>query len=143
MPENVEREIWSEARNLLKRWDELTGEIEALVVGNETGKIAPLLQERQQLSDRLDALKERHGIVSWAAQPTPGSQTAEMTVIREEVGATLQRLTEANERIKQAMQARLRTLAQEIDQVRQTRVASHTYRTRQPTNTGAFIDTKR
>ncbi len=143
MPEHTEREAWSEARNLLKRWEELTGEIEALVAGNETGGIAPLLQERQQLSDRLDAMKERHGIISWAAQPAPGRQTAEMAAVTEEVGATLARLAEANERIKQAMQARLKTLAQEIEQVRQTRAANRTYRPHRHANTGAFIDTKR
>lgn len=143
MPENVEQNVWREARNLLCRWGELSAEIEALITEDEAGKIAPLLQERQQVADRLDALKERYEIASWAAEPAPGSQNAEMVAEHAEVGTILKRLVVDDERIRQAMESKLTALAHEIDEVRQTRAANRTYRRRRQAIAGAFIDTKR
>ncbi len=51
------KDVWSEAWNLVQRWEKLTREIEESVSRNEMEKLAPLLDERQQLSDQLDALK--------------------------------------------------------------------------------------
>lgn len=143
MSEQVEQDVWREARNILQRWGELSAQIEALITEDKVGQIAPLLKERQQLSDQMDALRERHGITSWVVKPASGNLPAEMAAEQEAVGAILKRLIADDERIRQAMREKLMTLARQIDQVREMREANLTYRSRRHNGAGAFIDIKR
>mgnify|MGYP001240654750 FL=1 len=137
------KDVWSEAWNLVQRWEKLTREIEESVSRNEMEKLASLLDERQQLSDQLDALKTAHKITSWTNGAAPGDPLV-LAGIKDEVALIFQRLLVEDQRIIQELQQKMSSLKQEIHNLHQTKAAHHAYQGPQgPPPEGSFIDTKK
>ena len=139
MPGKPEPGVWSEARDLLLRWEALTMELGKNVAGGATQNLLPLLGERRKLRDRLNALREEHGIVAWNEWPVADHPTTAQVEVR----AILSRLLVKHEEIRKELEARMGYLKQKIAEVRQTRTANRLYQKRRRSIKGAFIDTRR
>ena len=139
MPERLEIDVWEEARDLLLRWEALTMELEKSMAGGATQNLLPLLGERRKLRDRLDALREEHGIVAWNEWPVEDHPTTAQV----EVGAILSRLLVEHEKIRHELEERMGALKQKITEVRRARMAGSLYQKRRRSIKGAFIDTRR
>jgi hypothetical protein len=137
------KEVWSEALNLVQQWEKLTREIGESVSRNKMEKLVSLLNERQQLSDRLDALRAAHNITSWTNGAAPGDPLV-LAVIKDEAALIFQHLQIEDQRILQEMHAKMNSLKQEINHLHQTKAAHHAYQGPQcPPPSGSFIDTKK
>ncbi len=139
MPGKPEPGVWSEARDLLLRWEALTMELGKSVAGGATQNLLPLLGERRKLRDRLDALREEHGIVAWNEWPVADRPTTAQVEVR----AILSRLLVKHEEIRNELETRMGSLKQKIAEVSQTRTANRFYQKRRRSIKGAFIDTRR
>jgi hypothetical protein len=138
MPAKLEPDAWSEVRDVLLRWEALTGELERSLDGGHTESLPPLLKERRQLCDRLDALKEGHGAADWS-----GRLAQRRTAVQEEIEAILERLAVKEERVRQELASRMSALKQKIAGIRQIRTANQAYLGRRRAVKGAFIDARR
>ncbi len=139
MPGKPEPVVWSEARDLLLRWEVLTMELGKSAAGVAPQNLLPLLEERRKLRDRLDALKEEHGIAAWNEWPVEDRPTTAQVEVR----AILSRLLVKHEEIRKELETRMGSLKQKIAEVRQTRTANRFYQKRRRSIKGAFIDTRR
>jgi hypothetical protein len=136
MPGKPEPGVWSEARDLLLRWEALTGEIGERLPNSSGATLLPLLAERRGLCRQLDALKEEHGISTWNGYGDEGS------AVQEEVAAIGRRLLVEDERLRRSARHKMDALQEQIARLRQARVAAHTYHGRRRTVKGAFIDAR-
>jgi len=143
MISDMQREVWFDACNLLLRWEEITAQIGQAITKGEVLQLANLLQERQDIANRLDALKTEYGIVSWTADCSEGNLSSDVHSLREKVRETLQRLVAKDEQVRLAAQQKIRSLKEDINHLRQTRVALISYRNKRSSRGGAFIDTRK
>lgn len=136
MSNKPEAGVWSEARDLLLRWEAITGEIGERLPNNSGAALLPLLAERHRLSRQLDALKVEHSVASWIGS---GDQVC---ALQEEVAVIGRRLLAEDERIRRAVRHKMDVLQEQISRIRNTRVAAHTYHGRRLTVRGAFVDAR-
>ena len=107
--------------------------------GGTTQNLLPLLGERRKLRDRLDALREEHGIVAWNEWPVEDHPATAQVEVR----AILSRLLVEHEEIRNELEARMGSLKQKITGVQQTRMVKRLYQKRRCCIKGAFIDARR
>ena len=139
MPDKTEQDAWDETRDLLLHWEAMTNELGKSLASGATQNLLPLLGERRKLRDRLDILREDHGIVEWAG----GSAADHPTTAQEEIKVILDRLVAANECIRHELEERMSSLKQKITELRRTRMAGSVYQKRRRSIKGAFIDARR
>lgn len=139
MPERPEIDAWEEARDLLLRWEALTKKLGKSVAGGATQNLPALLEERRKIRDRLDALREEHGIVAWNEWPVEDHPATAQVEVR----AILSRLLVEHEEIRNELEARMGSLKQKITGVQQTRMVKRLYQKRRCCIKGAFIDARR
>jgi hypothetical protein len=134
-----EQDAWNQARDLLLRWEALTGKLEANLASEPAGDLLLLLKERRRLCDRLDSLKKKCGLADWSGRPVKDRPTA----AQEEIGTIHRRLIIKNEQVCNEIEERMSSLKQKISEIRQTRTANRLYQGRRRSIKGAFIDTMR
>jgi hypothetical protein len=137
------REVWLEACSLLLRWEEITVQIGQAITNGEVLQLASLLQERQGIANRLDALKTENGIVSWTADCSEGNLSSDVRSLREKARQILQRLAAEDEQVRLAAQQKIGSLKDDINHLQQTKAALISYRNKRPPRGGAFIDTRK
>jgi len=137
MPGQPEPGAWKEARDLLLHWEALTREMGERLPDSPGSFLLALLAQRRELSRRLDALKEEYGIATWIQ----GGEGC--SLMQQEVAAIGRRLLAEDERIRRDVQHKMDTLREQVDRLRQTRIAARTYSGCRRTVKGAFIDARR
>jgi L-serine deaminase len=137
------KEIWQQARELVQHWEKLTRSIGEAVSQNEIEKLAALLDQRQQISEQLDALREVHKIPSWTEGSAP-DDPPDLASIKEDVAAIFQSLLKEDQGIIQELQEKAASLKKDIHRLKHTKTANHAYHghTTKPL-AGSFIDTKK
>lgn len=132
--------VWVEAKEIFEIWEALTKKIWTCLKRSELEKLKVLLDYRQELCDRLDALKRENGIACWIDDYPKEERIA---ALQHQIRLIIKRLSAENEQIQKEMQNRMVSFKEMASQARNTRTANQAYRGRHLPGRGAFIDTRK
>lgn len=136
--------IWLKARGLFLQMEKVTAEIRKSVEQEKVDALISLIEQRQQICDRLDLLKSESGIASWVPDSSDEAllSSAEWGISQEIKGA-IERMLEEDKASCQILQEKVSILKKDMAELRKVREASRTYQGVGSFVISAFIDSKR
>lgn len=129
---------WREARKMAEQLEELTEMLGESIAEERLDELAPLLERRQGICDRLDRLRLENGITSWVE----GGGSPEIEMASREIKDVFSRLTLADEEMRQVLLEKMAVVQGDLAKIRQLRRAQRAYLKKSGSLYGAFIDNK-
>ncbi len=137
------KDVWVEAWRLVQQWEKITGEIRDILSRDELGSLSSLLDQRGEITEKLDNLKDQYGITSWGRGSAPNDSPT-LAMLKDELASKLRELVAEDQLINEQLQLKMNSLKEEIQHLHKSKAAQSAYLGppgSQPS--GAFIDTKK
>lgn len=135
--------VWEEARSLTRRMWWVTRCIAERVERREVESLSSLVSERQEICERLDALRQEHGIASWIVGDSADGLPESVRTASREIAEIFRLLLEEDEKIRGKLEEAMAALREDLFQLQRTKEASHLYEGRALSLRGAFVDSMR